>query len=67
MLIAFSGALASGNPHNRSQSAAFSFLAAFPAGVLEIIPAVLVQLDCDDADLGTAFGKTRFHLHEASA
>jgi hypothetical protein len=52
----FAGALASGNPGNRGQSAAFSFLATFPAGILELIPVTLVQLDANDADLGTVFG-----------
>jgi hypothetical protein len=54
---AFTGALASVNSGNKSQSAAFSFLAAFPAGALELIPTMLVQMDADDADLGTVFGK----------
>lgn len=53
--VAFSGALASSNPHNKSQSAAFSFLATVCVGMLEVTPGVLVQLDADDADLGTVF------------
>ena len=43
------------NPSNFSQSAAFSFLAAFPAGILEVMSGLLVQFDSDDADLGTCF------------
>ncbi|RFU28413.1 hypothetical protein B7463_g7912, partial [Scytalidium lignicola] len=52
---AFAGALASGNTHNKGQSAAFSFLATFPAGILELIPVTLCQLDANDADLGSVF------------
>ena len=36
-------------------SAAFSFLACFPAGILEVATGILVQLDSDDADLGVVF------------
>lgn len=43
------------NPSNFSQSAAFSFLATFPAGTLEVASGLLVQLDSNDADLGTCF------------
>lgn len=50
-----SGALASGNPSNFGQSAAFSFIGTFPAGILEVAAGLLVQLDSDDADLGTVF------------
>lgn len=53
---AFAGALASGNTENKNQSAAFSFLATLPAGILELIPVTLCQLDANDADLGTVFG-----------
>jgi len=31
----------------------FSFLATFPAGILEIMSVLLVQMDSNDADLGT--------------
>lgn len=51
----FIGALSTGNRGNKSQSAAFSFLATLPAGILEIIPVTLVQLDANDVDLGTVF------------
>ncbi|KAK5019943.1 trichothecene efflux pump [Cryomyces antarcticus] len=51
----FIGALSTGHRNNKAQSAAFSFLATFPAGILEIIPVTLVQLDANDADLGTVF------------
>ena len=53
--VAFLGALISCNPGNFSQSAAFSFLATFPAGILEVASGLLVQLDSNDADLGTCF------------
>jgi hypothetical protein len=53
--VAFLGALVSCNPNNFSQSAAFSFLATFPAGILEVASGLLVQLDSNDADLGTCF------------
>ena len=49
------GALASCNSSNFSRSAAFSFLAAFPAGILEVMSGLLVQMDSIDADLGTCF------------
>ena len=51
--VAFMGALASCNAGNFGQSAAFSFLATFPAGILEIMSVLLVQMDSNDADLGT--------------
>ncbi|KAI5357134.1 putative major facilitator transporter Str1/Tri12, major facilitator superfamily [Septoria linicola] len=53
--VAFLGALISCNPENFTQSAAFSFLATFPAGILEVASGLLVQLDSNDADLGTCF------------
>lgn len=61
----FSGALASSNQYNKGQSAAFSFLTTFPAGILELIPVSLVQMEANDADLGTVFailflGRTAF-------
>ena len=52
----FSGALAASNQHNKPLAAAFSFLTTFPNGILELIPASLVQMDANDADLGTVFG-----------
>lgn len=52
---AFTGALVTVDSTNKGQSAAFSFLAAFPAGALELIPGLLAQVDSDDADLGTVF------------
>ncbi|KAI1613098.1 fungal trichothecene efflux pump [Exophiala viscosa] len=55
MVLTFSGALASSNQHNRGQSAAFSFLTTFPGGILELIPVSLVQMEANDADLGTVF------------
>jgi hypothetical protein len=57
---AFLGALSTCNSSNFGQSAAFSFLACFPAGILEVIPALLVQMDSNDADLGTVFCKSHF-------
>jgi hypothetical protein len=56
---AFAGALASCNTSNKGRSAAFSFLATFPAGILELIPVTLCQLDANDADLGAVFGMIR--------
>ena len=53
--VAFLGALVSCNSGNFGRSAAFSFLACFPAGILEVATGILVQLDSDDADLGTVF------------
>ncbi|OQU97446.1 hypothetical protein CLAIMM_03376 [Cladophialophora immunda] len=55
MVMAFSGALASSNQYNRGQSAAFSFLTTLPGGILELIPVSLVQMEANDADLGTVF------------
>lgn len=55
MTCVFSGALASSNQYNKGQSAAFSFLTTLPAGILELIPVSLVQMDANDADLGTVF------------
>lgn len=57
ILTAFTGAMASCNSSNFSQSAAISFLGAFPAGILELLPVLLVQMDSNDADLGTVFCK----------
>jgi Fungal trichothecene efflux pump (TRI12) len=51
--VAFLGALASCKSGNFGQSAAFSFLATYPAGILEIMSVLLVQMDSNDADLGT--------------
>lgn len=55
MVMAFSGAMASSTQYNRGQSAAFSFLTTFPGGILELIPVSLVQMEANDADLGTVF------------
>lgn len=55
MVMAFSGALASSNQYNRGQSAAFSFLTTFADGILELIPVSLVQMEANDADIGTVF------------
>lgn len=61
----FSGALAASNQHNKPLAAAFSFLTTFPNGILELIPASLVQMDANDADLGTVFGK--FHVENCAS
>jgi hypothetical protein len=53
--VAFMGALVTCNAGNFERSAAFSFLACFPAGILEVATGILVQLDSNDADLGTVF------------
>lgn len=57
MMIGFTGAMASCNTSNMSQSAALSFFAGFPAGILELTPVILIQLDVTDADLGVVFCK----------
>jgi hypothetical protein len=59
---AFLGALSTCNSSNFGQSAAFSFLACFPAGILEVIPALLVQMDSNDADNGTVFCRPSISL-----
>ncbi|KIW23924.1 uncharacterized protein PV07_12085 [Cladophialophora immunda] len=56
MTCAFNGALASSNRDNKQQSAAFSFLATLPDGIMELMPVALAQMDANDADLGTVFG-----------
>ena len=53
--VAFLGAMASVNSSNFGRSAAFSFIAIFPGDILELIPALMVQMDSNDADLGTVF------------
>ncbi|KIW30533.1 uncharacterized protein PV07_06272 [Cladophialophora immunda] len=53
--VAFLGGLVSCNPHNFGQSAAFFFLAAMPLGIMEMTARLLVQMDSNDADLGTVF------------
>ncbi|OQU97191.1 hypothetical protein CLAIMM_03165 [Cladophialophora immunda] len=53
--VAFLGGLVSCNPHNFGQSAAFFFLAAMPLGIMEMTAGLLVQMDSNDADLGTVF------------
>jgi Fungal trichothecene efflux pump (TRI12) len=55
--VAFLGAMASCSPTNLARSAVLSVFAAFPAGILEIMAGLLVQMDTDDADLGTTFCK----------
>jgi hypothetical protein len=55
--VSFCGALAATNRHTKPMAAAFSFLATLPVGVLELIPGLLVQMDSNDADLGTVFGE----------
>ncbi len=55
MVMAFSGAMASSNQYNRGQSAALSFCITLADGILELIPVSLVQMEADDADLGTVF------------
>lgn len=55
MVTAFSGAMATSNQNNRGQSAALSFLTTLPGGILELIPVSLVQMEANDADLGTVF------------
>lgn len=54
--VAFLGALSTANSTNFHRSAAFSFLATFPAGLLELMPTMLVQMESNDADLGTVVG-----------
>ena len=53
--VAFLGAMVSVNSSNFGRSATFSFLATFPGGILELSPALMVQMDSNDADLGTVF------------
>jgi Fungal trichothecene efflux pump (TRI12) len=58
--VAFLGALSTCNADNFAQSAAFSFLSTFTAGILEIAPVILCQLDTDDSELGTVVGMWSF-------
>ncbi|OQV09728.1 hypothetical protein CLAIMM_13818 [Cladophialophora immunda] len=55
VMLAFLGSMASCNPQSLARSAVLSVFAAFPAGILEIMPGLLVQMDTNDADLGTTF------------
>ncbi|KIX97078.1 uncharacterized protein Z520_07192 [Fonsecaea multimorphosa CBS 102226] len=55
ILVTFTGAMASCKPSNLSRSAAFSFFAGFPAAWLELVPALLIQLESNDVDLGTVY------------
>lgn len=57
MMVAFTGALASCNPSNLGAGAAFSFLAGFPSAWLELVSVLLVQMETQDMDLGTVYGK----------
>lgn len=52
----FSGLLAYCDQNTKGLAAAFSFLTCFANGILELIPVTLVQMEADDADLGTVFG-----------
>jgi hypothetical protein len=53
--------------HNtRGEAAAYSFLTCFTNGILELIPVSLVQMEANDADLGTVFGEpVPLHLFSA--
>ncbi|KIX97094.1 uncharacterized protein Z520_07208 [Fonsecaea multimorphosa CBS 102226] len=55
VMLAFLGSMASCTPNSLARSAVLSVFAAFPAGILEIMPGLLVQMDTNDADLGTTF------------
>jgi hypothetical protein len=57
IMVAFLGSMASCNPQSLARSAVLSVFAAFPAGILEIMPGLLVQMGTNDADLGTTFCK----------
>lgn len=56
-MSAFVGAMASIDPTELNQAAAFSFLATLPVGWGEVITMVMVQYVVSDMDLGVAFGK----------
>lgn len=56
-MSAFVGAMASIDPTELNQAAAFSFLATLPVGWGEVITMVMVQYAVSDMDLGVAFGK----------
>ncbi|KIW77805.1 hypothetical protein Z517_07638 [Fonsecaea pedrosoi CBS 271.37] len=55
IMLAFIGAMASCTPNSLSRAAVLSVFASFPAGILEIMPSLLVQMETSDADLGTTF------------
>ncbi|KAI1479787.1 trichothecene efflux pump [Daldinia eschscholtzii] len=54
-MSAFIGAMASIDPTERSQAAAFSFLATVPVGWGEVVTMLMVQYVASDMDLGVAF------------
>ncbi|KAI2637699.1 fungal trichothecene efflux pump [Hypomontagnella submonticulosa] len=54
-MTAFVGAMASIDPTERNQAAAFTFLAALPIGWGEIVTMIMVQYVASDMDLGVAF------------
>lgn len=56
-MSAFVGAMASIDPTELNQAAAFSFLATLPVGWGEVITMVMVQYVVSDMDLGVAFDK----------
>ncbi|KAI8966066.1 trichothecene efflux pump [Daldinia sp. FL1419] len=54
-MSAFIGAMASIDPTEKSQAAAFSFLATVPVGWGEVVTMLMVQYVASDMDLGLAF------------
>ncbi|OTA98955.1 hypothetical protein M426DRAFT_325562 [Hypoxylon sp. CI-4A] len=54
-MSAFVGAMASIDPTEQSQAAAFSFLATLPVGWGEVVTMLMVQYVASDMDLGVAF------------
>ncbi|KAI0116640.1 fungal trichothecene efflux pump [Hypoxylon sp. NC0597] len=54
-MSAFIGAMASIDPNERGQAAAFSFLATVPVGWGEVVTMLMVQYVASDMDLGVAF------------
>ena len=59
-MSAFIGAMASIDPNEQSQAAAFSFLATIPVGWGEVVTMLMVQYVASDMDLGVAFGMFNF-------
>lgn len=57
IMVSFTGAMASCNPSNLARSAVFSFFAGLPVAWLEMVPVLLIQMDSNDVDLGTVYGK----------
>ncbi|KAH0841188.1 hypothetical protein FOPE_06516 [Fonsecaea pedrosoi] len=55
IVLAFIGAMASCTPNSLGRAAVLSVFASFPAGILEIMPSLLVQMETNDTDLGTTF------------